>query len=141
MALTVTKTQVWIAIFEDRAGGLAEALEPLARAGASFEFLLARRAPERPGCAIVFAAPIKGARVIKAARAAGFSNSGEVHALRIEGPDKAGLMAEVSRVLADAGISFRGLSAAGMGRKFAAYLALDNAEDASKAAAALKKIR
>ena len=141
MALTVTRTQVWTATLEDRAGGLAETLEPLARAGASLEFLLARRAPERPGTAIVFAAPIKGARVIKAARAAGFSNSGEVHALRIEGPDKAGLMAEVSRVLADAGVNFRGLTAAGIGRKFAAYLALDTAEDARTAAAALKKVR
>ncbi len=141
MALTVTRTQVWIATIEDHAGGLAETLEPLAREGASFEFLLARRAPERPGTAIVFAAPIKGPRVIRAAREAGFASTGEVHALRIEGPDKAGLMAEISRVLADAGINVRGLSAAGIGRKFAAYLALDSAEDARKAAAALKKIR
>ena len=141
MALIVTRTQVWTAILKDRAGGLAETLEPLVREGASFEFLLARRMPERPGKGIVFAAPINGARLIKAARTAGFATNARIHALRIEGPDKAGLMAEVCRTLADAGINFRGLSAAGIGRKFAAYLALDSAEDVRRAAAALKKIR
>ena len=49
MALNVTRTDVWAASIEDRPGGLAGKLTALAEAGAHFEFILARRASERPG--------------------------------------------------------------------------------------------
>lgn len=140
MALTVTRADVWTATIEDRPGGAAEKLEPLAQAGANFEFLLARRAPEQPGSGLLFLSPVKGARAIKAARAAGFAKSEDIHTLRIEGSDKAGLAADVSRALTEAGINFRGLSAAAIGRKFVAYLALDTADDARNATAILKKL-
>jgi hypothetical protein len=88
---------------------------------------------------LLFVSPLKGARVVKAAREAGFAKSEDIHALRIEGPDKPGSIAAVSRTLGGAGISFRALSVAAMGRKFVAYLALDSADDAKKATAVLKK--
>jgi hypothetical protein len=140
MKLNVKRIDVWTATIEDRAGGAARKLEPLAEAGANFEFVMARRTPERPGEGILFIAPVKGARAAKAAQAAGFAKPGNIHPVRIEGADKAGSMAAIARALAAAGISFRGLSAAAIGRKFVAYIALDSVEAAAKAASVLKKL-
>jgi hypothetical protein len=44
------------------------------------------------------------------------------------------------RTLADAGISFRALSASALGRKFVGYVALDSAEDAARAASLIRKL-
>ena len=42
MALKVTKADIWAATLEDRAGGAAERLEALSKAGANLEMVLAR---------------------------------------------------------------------------------------------------
>ncbi|OGA24515.1 MAG: amino acid-binding protein [Betaproteobacteria bacterium RIFCSPLOWO2_02_FULL_65_24] len=141
MAIEVSRAEVWAATIDDRVGATSEKLDALAKAGANFEFLLARRSPEEPGKGLLFVAPVKGAKLMRAAREAGFERSDEIHSLRIEGPDKAGVIASVTRALTDAGISFRGLSAAAVGRRFVAHLAVDSADDAKKATSALKKLR
>jgi hypothetical protein len=56
MALKVGKADMWSVMIDDRAGGAAEKIEPLAKAGANFEFLLARRTPEQPGRGVIFLA-------------------------------------------------------------------------------------
>jgi hypothetical protein len=140
MSLKVSKVEVWSAAIDDRAGGAADKVEPLAKAGANFEFVFARRTPEKPGMGIVFITPVKGAKVIQAARAAGFDKSLDMHPLRIEGTDKPGVTAKVVRALAGARISFRGFSASAVGKKFVGFLVVDNAEDAARAAGLLKKI-
>ena len=116
MTLKVTKVEMWSTTIDDRAGGLADKIDPLTKAGASFEFVFARRMPEQPGRGLCLISPVKGRKVTAAATAIGFT-----------------------RALAGAGISFRGLSAASIGTKFVAYLALDNADEAAKAAAVLRK--
>lgn len=141
MALTVSKVDMWSVPIEDRAGGVADKIDPLSEAGADFEFVFARRTPEYPGKGIAFVAPVKGTKVIRAAQQAGFQKSGAIFGLRIEGTDKPGTGARMLRTLSDAGISFRGLSATALGNKFVAYLALDSAEDAAKASTLLKKLR
>jgi len=88
----------------------------------------------------MFAAPLKGAKVLKAAQEGGFAKSADIHGLRIEGGDVPGLAARMTRALASAGVSFRGLSANAQGRKFVAYLSLDTADDAARATKALKKL-
>jgi hypothetical protein len=138
MALEISKAEVWAAGIEDRAGGLADKLQPLSDAGANLEFMIARR--DQPGTGVVFVTPVKGSKVVKAAQGAGFAKSDSIHSLRIEGGDKPGTITRAARALSDAGISFRGLSAAAIGRKFVAHVALDSAEDAKKAAAILKKL-
>ncbi|MBI2319338.1 MAG: amino acid-binding protein [Betaproteobacteria bacterium] len=140
MKLKLNRVDLWTATVEDRAGGLAEKLEPLAQAGANFEFVFARRTPEQPGKGIVFVFPVKGAKAAKAARDAGLGKSEEVHSVRVEGQDRPAVTARIARALADAGLSFRALSASALGRNFVAYLALDNAADASKALSVLKKL-
>jgi len=86
----------------------------------------------------MFVTPVKGAKVVQAAKAAGFEKT--VQAVRIEGADKPGVTAKMSRMLADAGISFRALSASAHGRKFVTHIAVDSAADAAKAASVLRKL-
>jgi hypothetical protein len=141
MAVKATKAQVWAVSIDDRAGGVADKLETLARAGASFEMVFARRTPENPGKGMLFATPIKGAKATRAAREAGMGTPPTIHSVRIEGTDRPGLGAKITRALGDAGISFRGISAIAIGRNFVSYLACDSAEDQARAIAALKKMK
>jgi hypothetical protein len=140
MKLNVSRTDTWAATIEDRPGGLADKLAALAEAGVNLEFLIARRAPEQRGSGVVFVTPLKGAKQIKAAQAAGFQKTESLHSLRVEGADKPGMGAKLTRALAEAGINLRGLSAAAIGKRYVTLLALDSAQDAAKAAAVLKKL-
>jgi hypothetical protein len=140
MALSVARVDVWAASIEDRAGGLAEKLTALAEAGAHLEFVIARRAPDKPGTGVVFLTPLKGAAQVRAAKKAGFEKTKSLHSVRIEGPDKPGLGAKMTQALAEAGINLRGLSAAAIGKRCIAHLALDSSADATKAARILKKL-
>jgi len=140
MKLKVSRAEMWSARIDDRAGGVAAVLDPTVKAGANFEFVLARRAPEQPGKGLLFVLPLKGAKVVKAAQEAGFAKAEGVHTVKIEGSDKPGTGAAIVCALASAGISFRAISATAVGKKFSSYLALDSAEDAAKAASVLKKL-
>jgi len=141
MALKATKAEVWAVSIDDRAGGVANKLEALAKAGANFEMVLARRTPENPGKGMLFATPVKGAKVIRAAKEAGMGTPQTIYSVRIEGSDQQGLGAKIARALGDAGVSFRGISGIAIGRKFVSYLACDSAEDQAKAIAAVKKVK
>jgi predicted amino acid-binding ACT domain protein len=140
MKLKITRAQMWKSTIDDRPGGAAAVLGPVAKAGANFEFTFARRAPELPGKGLLFALPVKGKKVLEAAQAAGLAAAADMHTLRIEGADKPGTTAAIARALAGAGISFRALSATAVGRNFRAFLVLDSAEDAARAAGVLKKL-
>ena len=141
MALKATKAEVWAVSIDDRAGGVADKLEALANAGASFEMVFARRTPEKPGKGMLFVTPLKGTKATRAARETGMGPPGTIYSVRIEGADRPGLGAKITRALGDAGISFRGISAIAIGRKFVSYLACDSAADQAKAIAALKKVK
>jgi hypothetical protein len=140
MALKATRNDVWIATIDDRAGGAADVLESLARAKVNLEMVFARRMPEQPGKGLMIVGPIKGRKAEAAALAAGLAKTGVMHGLRVEGGDKPGLGAKIARALGNAGISFRGLTAHAIGKKFVCNLALDSAEDVTRAAALLKKL-
>jgi len=140
MALKASRTDMWTCPLEDRAGGTAEKLDALAKAGANLEMVFARRAPEQPDKGVLFVSPVRGAKTIRAAQEAGITKAEGIHAVRVEGGDKPGLGAKIARGLGSAGISFRGLTAIAIGRKFISYIALDNEADAAKAVAVLKKL-
>jgi hypothetical protein len=140
MKLNVSRTDTWATVIDDRPGGLADKLAALAAAGANLELIVARRAPEQRGSGVLFVTPLKGAKQIKAAEAAGFQKTESLHSLRVEGADKPGMGAKLTQALAEAGINLRGLSAAALGKRYVSHLALDTAKDAVKAAAALKKL-
>jgi predicted amino acid-binding ACT domain protein len=139
MDLLVERVDVWTASIEDRTGGLAAALATLREAGADLQFIIARRAPERPGKGVVFVTPLQNDREIRAAALVGFHVSQSLHSVRIMGPDRPGIAAELTQKLADAKVNLHGFSASVIGTQFVAYLALDTTADAGRAMEMLKK--
>ena len=139
MAYAINKVDVWAGEIADRPGGLAGTLEGLQNAGVNLEFLVARRAPDKPGAGVVFVTPIKGAKQKSAAGAAALQTTDSLHSVRVEGPDRPGLGSKMTRVLADAGINLRGISAAAIGRRATTYFAFDSAADADNAVRILRK--
>jgi hypothetical protein len=133
MDLIVEHEEVWAATIEDKVGALANKLSGLAEAGADLDFIIARRAPDKPGTGVVFVTPLRGDREVRAATALGFSVTSRLHAVRVEGVNEPGIVAKLTQKLAEAGINLRGLSAAVIGTRFNVHLGFDTAEDAKKA--------
>ena len=125
---------------KDKPGALAAKLKALSAAGVNLEFVVARRAPDKPGTGVVFVTPIKGPKKVRAAKAAGFKKTKSLHTVRIEGPDKRGQGARLAQALANKGLNLRGMSAAAVGKKFVCYIALDGGADAAKAVRVLKSL-
>lgn len=140
MKLDITRIDVWVAGNEDRPGGLAEKLRSLAEAGANLEFVIARRAPERPEKAVVFAAPIQGAKQTKAAKQFGFQKSKSVHGVRVTTTDKPGLGLTLTQAMADADINLRGFPGVAVGKRAVFHIAFDTTSDATKAVRVLRQI-
>ncbi len=139
MDLIVDRVDVWAASVKDDPGGLARKLRGLREAGADLNFVLARRSPDKPGSGVVFVTPLRGDREIEAAATLGFNVTSSVHSVRVQGPNKPGIAAELTSMLAAEGINLRGLSAAVFGARLMMYIGLDSAEDAQKAADVLRK--
>jgi hypothetical protein len=137
MAYQITKEDVWAGAIEDRAGALAEKLQAVSRVGVNLEFVIARRAPDKPGTGVVFIAPVRGEDSVRAALQAGLSQWTSAATVRIEGPDRPGLGALITWTVANEGINMRGFSGAKLGERSVFYLAVDSADDADKSAEAL----
>ena len=133
MSLAVKKADVWAGAVLDRPGSLSKKLAALAAGGANLQFVMARRAPDKPGMGVVFVAGIQGARQAKAAKEAGLIRTKTLASLRIEGRDRKGLGAKMTAALAEAGVNLRGFSAAAIGKKFVAHVAVDTTAAAAKA--------
>lgn len=139
MDLIVERVDVWAASVKDEPGGLARKLTALRGAGAGLDFVIARRAPEEPGTGVVFVTPLRGDTEVAAAADVGFNVTSSVHSVRVEGEDRPGIAAELTKKLAAAGINLRGLSAAVIGTRFVVYIALDSAAEATKAISILQQ--
>lgn len=138
MDLILEHVDVWAASIQDKPGGIAEVLGALRDVGADLQFIIARRAPEKPGTGVLFVTPLQGDREIRAAAQVGFNVTHTLHSVRIMGRDQPGIAAEITQKLADAGISLRGFSACVIGSQFVAYVAVDSQQDADGMVAALK---
>jgi predicted amino acid-binding ACT domain protein len=139
MDLLVERLDVWAATIPDRRGGLAELLATLREAGADLQFIIARRAPDKPGTGVVFVTPLQGDREISVAAQVGFNVTQSLHSVRVMGRDRPGIAAELTQKLADGGINLRGFSASVIGAQFVAYAAVDSLDDANKAIEILEK--
>jgi hypothetical protein len=127
------RVDTWAASLKDKAGSLAAKLKALSAGGVNLEFVVARRSPEKRGTGVVFVTPIKGAKQVRAAKAAGFKKTTSLHTVRIEGADKRGQGVRLAQALADKGLNLRGMSAAAVGKKFVCHIALDTEANAAKA--------
>lgn len=140
MALKATRVDTWAATIKDQPGGLSAKLEALAAAKVNLEFIIARRAPDKPGTGVVFVTPITGAKGLAAAKKAGFKKAPSLHSVRVEGADKPGQGAAITAALAAAGVNLRGFSAAAIGKKFVAHVAVDTTAAAAKAMKVITKL-
>jgi predicted amino acid-binding ACT domain protein len=140
MALEVSRENIWVGSIKDEPGALAEKLAALADAGAELSYVMARRAPDKPGTGVVFLTPIKGAKQAAAARKAGLHKTKSLFAVSAMGRDKPGLGAQITTALAEKDINLRGVSASVIGRRFVLHLALDSSADATKAARVLRQM-
>ncbi len=141
MKLTASSTVLWAASIDDKPASMADKLEALLAAGARLEFVMARRAPENPGKGVVFVAPLSGVKQCRAAVNNGFIRTNSLHAIRIEGADKPGVAAKLSRAIGNAGVNLRGFSATVIGKKFLAHVAVDDVDDEKAVLKALKKLQ
>jgi len=133
MAVTVKRITLWRAEVENRPGVLAEALEPLAGAGADLRLVMGYRFPQTPERSAIELYPVSGRKATAAAAQAGLSKAEEIPCLLVEGDNRSGLGAAIARGLADAGINIAFLIAQVLGRRFSA--ALGFADEAAATAA------
>ena len=129
----VERVNVWSASLVDKPGGLSTILKGLDEAGADLDFIVARRAPEKPGTGVVFLSPLRGDREIRAASTLGFNLSNSIAAVRVEAENEPGAAARLTDLIADAELSIRGFSGAVIGRRYIAYIGFDSASDAHRA--------
>jgi hypothetical protein len=138
--LLVEREDVWAASVDDKAGALAVKLSALTDAGADLDFIIVRRAPEKPGTGVVFVTPLRGDREVRAAAAAGFAVTSTLRSVRAEGANEPGVAATLAKVIGDAGINMRGFSAAALGTRFVVHIGVDSAEDESAVVKLLSKL-
>ena len=134
MDLLINCVDVWAASTADKPGGVSGILKGLYEAGADLDFVIARRAPDKPGKGVVFLTPIQGDREVKAASTLGFNLTSRVNSVRVEGDNVPGAAARLAELIADAGINIRGFSAAVIGPRYIAYIGFDSSSDAENAA-------
>lgn len=139
MDLIVEKVDVWAASIKDEPGSLAGLLTGLREAGADLNFILARRAPEKPGTGVLFVTPLRGDVEVAAAASLGFNVTNSVHSVSVEGPNEPGIASVILEKLAAAGINLRGVSCGIIGAKFIMYIGLDSAKIAEKVIEVLKQ--
>ena len=137
MSYTVRTADIWVADLRNRPGMVARVLEALSNAGANLEFVIGRRITK--DSSRLFVAPLKGVTQKRAAADVGLVPAAGLHAIRVEGPDRAGLGSDITRALAAAGINLRGLSAATLGRTSVIYLAFETQPEADAAAKIVRK--
>jgi hypothetical protein len=134
MDFEITMVDVWTAELEDRPGTLAEKVEALQRAGANLEFAILRPSADvLSSIGLLFVAPIVGPAQTRAAEEAGLKKNLSLHALRIVGPNRPGLIAGIARTLADARINVTALWAAAIGERGALYFRFESNAEARRA--------
>jgi hypothetical protein len=137
MGFKLDRVHVWSGEVADQAGGVAAKLAMLAQAGCNLEFIYTRRQADRPGTGILYIAPVSGPMQVRAARAAGLSETDNPVVLRVEGDNQAGLAHRLTQQWALAGLSLQGLMMSVIGGKFVGYASFDNVADSNRAAAIL----
>jgi hypothetical protein len=134
MGFKLDRVHVWSGEVADQAGGMSSKLALLAQAGANLEYIFTRRQSDKPGTGILYVAPVSGSIQVRAARAAGLTETFNPVVLRVEGDNQAGLGHRLTQQWALAGISLQGLTMVVIGNKFVGYAAFDSVPDANRAA-------
>jgi hypothetical protein len=138
MPVTVKKITLWRKELQNRPGTLAEALEPVSKAGADLHIVMGYCYPGDRTKAAVELFPVTGKKPTAAAQSAGLAPSG-IPALHVEGDNRPGLGHSITRALAEGGVNLDFLVAQVIGRKYSAVIGFEHDADADKAIALIKK--
>ena len=138
MPVTVKRITLWRADVENRPGVLAQALEPLARAGADLRLVMGYRFPTTPEHSAIEVFPVSGRKATAAATEAGLAEARHIPCLLVEGDNRPGLGAAIARALADANVNIAFVMAQVIGRRFSAAIGFD---DESAAGAAMRIVK
>ena len=138
MPVKIKRITLWRKELENRAGTLAEALEPLAKAGTDLQVVMGYCYPGDRTKAAVELYPVATKKTTAAAQGAGLAPS-SIAAVLVEGDNRAGLGSSMARALADAGLNLDFLVAQVIGRKYSAVIGFESETDADKAAGLIKK--
>jgi len=140
MSFRLDRVHVWSCEVPDEAGGVASKLHALAEAGANLQYVGTRRQPDKGGSGVLYIAPVSGPEQQRAAKAVGLREVFNPVIVRVEGDNKAGLAARLTKEWALADVSFTGLTMTVLGDRFVAYAAFDTAADANRAATVLAEV-
>ncbi len=138
MATTVRSIVLWRKEIENQPGALASSLELFASADADLQIVMGYRYPGNQAKAAVELSPIAGKKLVSAAETAGFKASG-IPTLLVEGDNRSGLAHAIAEAISDAKINVDFFVAQVIGRRYAAVIGFETAEDAKKAATLIKK--
>ena len=140
MSLTVKPITLWRREVENEPGAMAETLEPLADSGADLQIVMGYRLPGHESRAAIEVYPVRGKKAEAGAREGGLAPS-TIPTLLVEGDNRPGLGAVISRSLADAGINVAFLVTQVFGRRYGSVIGFESAADAKKAAPLLRKAK
>jgi hypothetical protein len=138
MPVTVKSIVVWRKEVDNEVGVLARTLEPLEKAGADLQVLMAYRHPGNEAKAAVELYPISGRRLTESATEAGLAAS-SIPALLVEGDNRRGMAHKISQAIADAGVNLTFLVAHVVGRRYAATIGFETEADSKKAATLIRR--
>jgi len=138
MAVVVKNIELWRTEVENKPGTLADALAPLAKAGADLQIVMGYRYPGNEAKAAIEVFPVKGKKFSAAAQAAGMKTT-SIPTLLVEGDNRLGLGHLIAQGLAVAGINVGFFVAQVIGRKYSAVIGFETQEDARKATVLIKK--
>lgn len=140
MEFDVQPIEVWEANIADQPGGLAHALDALDDAGVDIQFIVARRGLAASGRGQVLITPLRGDHQVAVAAHAGFHIPEHIHAIRVSGHGRSGLLAGLPGMIARLGINLHGFTASTVGQEFVAYIAADSQDDADRIVHALRQL-
>ncbi len=140
MAITVKRATIWRRELENHPGTLAEALKPFAEAQVNLKVVMGYGFPNSNSEAAVEIYPITDAKAEKAAEAAGFKASKEVHALVIEGDDRPGLAYEIATELGHAKLNINFSIFQVIDKKFSGVFGFRSDDEAVKADELIKQV-
>ena len=138
MPVTVKQISLWRKEFENQVGTLANALNPVAKAGANLRVLMGYRYPGNESRAAIELYPVGGKKVAAAAAEAGLTAS-SIPTLLVEGDDRPGLGLAIAKAIADAGVNMAFFVAQVVGRRYSAVIGFDTEADAKTAGGLIKK--
>src|SRR5262249_4478866 len=134
MSFKLDRVHVWSCEIPDQPGAAAAKLAYLAQSGANLESIESQRLPTKPGMGVLYVAPVTAPTQVRAARAAGLTETDFPIIRRIEGDNAAGLAHKLTQQWAIAGISLHGLTMAVLHDRFVGYAVFDTIADANRAA-------